>query len=83
MIDIKSRIKSPSFWASIILAFFIPILSGLGMQWENVTSWGKLISLISDGFKNPVIVVSIIVSLWNAFNNPTTKYISDKGNNNE
>lgn len=73
----KVRLKNPVFWANIVLAIIIPILTHLGMNWEEVTTWAMLGSLLASAVKNPVIVVAVIVSVWNAINDPTTAGLSD------
>ena len=76
-INWKVRIKNPVFWANIALAIFLPILAQLGMNWEDVTTWAALASILLAAIKNPVIVVAVLVSVWNALNDPTTAGISD------
>lgn len=67
----KEKIKNPKFWAQIIVSIFIPILSTLGINWDEVTTWNCFFNLLIEGVSNPVVVVAIIVSVWNAIYNPT------------
>lgn len=76
-INLKVRMKNPVFWASVLIAVIAPILAALGISWESVTSWAKLWEIILAAAKSPVIVVSVIVSVYNALIDPTTKGISD------
>lgn len=76
-INLKVRAKNPVFWAQIIVAIISPILVGLGVQWEDMTSWPALLNALYRAILNPVIVVSIIVSVWTAINDPTTYGMSD------
>lgn len=76
-INWKVRIKNPVFWAQIAVAIFLPILTQLGLSWEQITTWGALWDLIVKAIGNPVIVVAVIVSVWNAINDPTTSGLSD------
>ena len=76
-INWKVRIKNPVFWANIALAIFLPILAQLGMSWEDVTTWAALGGLLLSAVQNPVIVAAVLVSVWNAINDPTTAGISD------
>lgn len=76
-INWKVRIKNPVFWANIALAIFLPILAQLGMSWEDVTTWAALGGLLLSAIQNPVIVAAVLVSVWNAINDPTTAGISD------
>lgn len=79
-INWKVRFKNPVFWAQVIIAIFLPILTQLGLSWEQITTWGALWDLIVKAIGNPVIVVAVIVSVWNAINDPTTSGLSDSAN---
>ena len=71
------RFKNPVFWAQIIVAIMLPILTHLGINWEDVTTWAALGKLLLSAIGNPVIVVAIVISVWNAVTDPTTKGIGD------
>lgn len=76
-INWKVRIKNPVFWANIAVSVFLPILAHTGMNWEDVTTWAALGGVLLGAVKNPVIVVAVVVSVWNALNDPTTAGFSD------
>ena len=76
-INWKVRIKNPVFWAQVAVAIVAPILAGLGLQWEDMTTWAAFGVALFIAVMNPVIVVSVIVSLWGIINDPTTKGLSD------
>lgn len=76
-INWKVRVKNPVFWIEIAAAILLPILAHLGLNWEDMTTWGALGGVLLDAIKNPVIVVSVLVSVWNAITDPTTSGISD------
>ena len=76
-INWKVRAKNPVFWANIIAAILLPILAYMGLSWEDMTSWAALGGILVEAVKNPVILVSVVVSVWNALNDPTTAGISD------
>ena len=40
-INWKVRLKNPTFWAQIILSIISPILVGLGVQWQDMTTWRR------------------------------------------
>lgn len=42
-----------------------------------MTTWAALGGVLLDAIKNPVIVVAVIVSVWNAVNDPTTAGLGD------
>lgn len=71
------RIKNPVFWAELAAAVLLPILTHMGMNWEDMTSWITLGNLLLSAIQNPVIVVAVVVSVWNAITDPTTAGMSD------
>ena len=77
MINWKVRIANPVFWVQVAVAIVLPILAYLGLSWDDMTSWSALGTVFIEAVKNPVILVSVIVSVWNAVNDPTTKGLSD------
>lgn len=77
MINWKVRMKNPVFWVQIIVAIVLPILAYLGLSWEDMTSWAALGGIFLEAVRNPVILVSVAVSVWNAINDPTTKGLND------
>ena len=76
-INWKVRVKNPLFWVEIAAAILLPILAHLGLSWEDMTSWAALGEVLLSAIQNPVIIVAIGVSVWNAITDPTTKGISD------
>lgn len=77
MINWKVRIKNPVFWVQIAVAIVLPILAYLGLSWDDMTSWAALGGIFIEAVKNPVILASVVVAVWNAINDPTTKGLSD------
>ena len=77
MINWKVRMKNPVFWVQVVVAIVLPILAYLGLSWEDMTSWSALWGIFAEAIKNPVILVSVAVSVWNAINDPTTKGLND------
>lgn len=76
-INWEVRFKNPVFWRNIIISVVAPILAYMGVGWESMTTWGALWELFVQAISNPVIVVAVICSVWNAINDPTTKGDSD------
>ena len=79
-INWKVRFANPVFLAELIAAVLLPILAYMGMEWEDMTSWATLGKLLVDSLQNPVILTAVVVSVWNAINDPTTKGVSDSAN---
>lgn len=76
-INWKVRFKNPAFWTQIAVAVVLPILTYMGLSWNDMTTWGALLGIFIEAIKNPVIIVSVAVSVWNAINDPTTSGLSD------
>lgn len=76
-INWQVRFKNPVFWAELAAAVLLPIIAYMGLSWEDMTTWAALGGVFVEAIKNPVILVSVIVSVWNAINDPTTSGISD------
>lgn len=76
-INWEVRFRNPVFWMQILTAVFLPILAYFGLQWEDMTSWTAMGKLLAEAVKNPVVVVSVLVSVWNAVNDPTTAGLKD------
>lgn len=76
-INWKVRAKNPVFWANLAAAVILPILAYMGLNWNDMTSWRALGNVLFQAVQNPVIVVSVVVSIWNLINDPTTKGFSD------
>jgi len=76
-INWKVRARNPVFWVQILCAAVLPILTYLGLSWEDMTSWAALGEIFVKAAGNPVILVSMAVSIWNAINDPTTRGLSD------
>ena len=77
MINWKVRIRNPIFWVQIATAVVLPILAYLGLSWSDMTSWAALGAIFLEAVRNPVILASIAVSVWNAVNDPTTRGLGD------
>ena len=71
------RVKNPVFWAQVVVALFVPLLAGAGLAWEQVTSWRALWQVVWQGIQSPVTVVAMLLSVWNAVNDPTTAGLQD------
>ena len=76
-INWQVRFKTPIFWAELSAAILLPILTYMGLSWEDMTTWPALGGVFVEAVQNPVILVSVVVSVWNAVNDPTTSGVSD------
>lgn len=76
-INWKVRIKNPLFWVQVIFAVLTPILAYLGITVDALTSWSILGATLFEAVKNPYVLGLVLVSVWNAINDPTTSGLSD------
>lgn len=76
-INWKVRFANPEFWKQIALAVFVPLLAYYGMNWEDMTTWAAIGELFVQAVQNPVVVLSVVVSVYNAIIDPTTKGMGD------
>lgn len=76
-INWKVRAKNPVFWGQLAAAIVLPILTYMGLNWEDMTTWSGLGAAMLEALKNPVMVVSVLISIWNLITDPTTKGLSD------
>ena len=75
-INWKVRFKNPVFWFNLAASIFLPMLSCLGFNWEDMTRQA-VGNVLLQAVQSPVIVVSVLVSVWNLLNDPTTSGLSD------
>lgn len=76
----KVRFKNPVFIAQLILSVLTPILAYAGLTIQDITTWGALGNLLISALSNPYVLGLVIVSVWNAVNDPTTAGVSDSVN---
>ena len=79
-INLKVRFKNPVFIAQLVLAILTPILAYAGLTASDITTWKALGDLIVGAISNPYVLSLVLVSVWNALNDPTTKGVSDSVN---
>lgn len=74
------RFSNPVFYVQIILAVLTPILAYMGLTMQDLTSWPALWNILCGAVSNPYVLGLVIVSVWNAVNDPTTSGLSDSTN---
>lgn len=79
-INWKVRANNPQFWFQIFLAIAVPIGTYFGVTGKDVTSWKVLIDLIGQAISNPYVIAMVVVSVYNAVNDPSTKGVKDGEN---
>lgn len=76
-INIAVRFRNPSFIISLVLAVITPVMAYMGITAQDITTWGKLGSVLLTAISNPYVLFTVAVSVYNAVIDPTTKGISD------
>lgn len=76
-INWKVRVKNPVWWVQIVLSVLTPILAYAGLTASDLTSWAALGSLLIGAVSNPYVLGLVVVSVWNAINDPTTSGVCD------
>lgn len=76
-INWKVRRENILFIAQIVASVFVPILAYFGLNWEDMTTWTAIGNLFVQAIQNPVVCLSVAISVFNAITDPTTKGIGD------
>lgn len=76
-INWQIRFKNPVFLAQLACAIVLPLVVGMGATWEDMTTWATLGSTIVAALGNPVVVVTMLASVWACITDPTTSGTSD------
>lgn len=71
------RLKNPVWVAQVIAAIVLPLIVGVGLAWDDMTTWFTLGDTLIKALGNPVVVVSMLMSLFNVITDPTTAGITD------
>lgn len=75
--NLKIRFKNPVFIISLILAILTPIMGYVGIQLEDLTTWKAIGDLLVEAVSNPYCLGLVLVSVYNAVIDPTTKGLGD------
>jgi len=76
-INWKVRFRNPQFIAQIVLAIFVPVLAYMGLTAQDLTTWGKVFTVIFEAVSNPYVLVLAVVSVYNSITDPTVSGLSD------
>ena len=80
MINWKISFKNPVFYMQLILAVLTPVLAYMGLTVKDLTTWAAVGNVLLQAVSNPYVLALVLVSVWNAVNDPTTSGISDSTN---
>lgn len=76
-INWKVRFKNPNFITQLVLAIFVPILAYMGLTAQELTTWGKVFTILFEAVSNPYVLVLVVVSVYNSITDPTVSGLSD------
>jgi len=76
-INWKVRLNNPLFYTQVVLAILLPILAYMGLTLQDLTTWFELGKVLLNAVSNPYVLGLVVVSVYNAVSDPTTKGISD------
>ena len=76
-INLKVRFKNPLFYVQLVLSVLTPILTYLGLTATDLTTWAVLGDVLLKAISNPYVLSLVIVSVYNALVDPTTKGFGD------
>ncbi|SCI09184.1 phage holin [Romboutsia sp. 1001713B170207_170306_H8] len=79
-INWKVRFKNPLFVAQLWMSVLVPILAYAGLTVQDLTTWKALGDLLLGAFSNPYVLGLVVISVYNAILDPTTKGINDSLN---
>ena len=71
------RMKNVLWLCQIAASILAPVLAYYGLSWRDMTSWGALLDIGKQAVQNPVVVSGIVVGIFNAITDPTTKGLTD------
>lgn len=76
-INWKIRVKNPLWWVQVGLSVLTPILAYAGLTAADITTWAALGDLLLGAVCNPYVLGLVVVSVWNAINDPTVSGMGD------
>lgn len=76
-INWKVRFRNPHFVAQVVLSVLLPILTYMGLTLQDLTTWVDLANVLIKAVSNPYVLGLVVVSVYNAVSDPTTKGLSD------
>ena len=76
-INLDVRFQNPQYWFMMAIAIITPIVSYLGLNVSDITSWGVLMDMIGQAIANPYLLVLVVVNVYNATVDGTTRGFKD------
>ena len=75
--NLKVRFNNPVFVFQLLLAIISPILLYYKLTVQDLTTWTAVWNLLAGALMNPYVLGTVLISVWNALNDPTTAGVTD------
>ena len=70
--SVRFTLKNKAFMTRLALAIALPILTYFGLNFQDLTSWGAVFSLLGKFASNPYLIGLTIANVLNIVPDPTT-----------
>ena len=70
--SVRFTLKNKAFLTRLALAISLPILTYFGLNFQDLTSWGAVFTLLGKFASNPYLIGVTIVNVINIVPDPTT-----------
>ena len=75
--SVRFTLKNKAFMTRLALAIALPILTYFGLNFQDLTSWGAVFSLLGKFASNPYLIGLTIANVLNIVPDPTTSGFGD------
>lgn len=76
-INLDVRFQNPQYWFMLGMAVILPMVTYMGINVTDITSWSTLGNMFTEAIKNPYLLVMVIANVYNATVDGTTKGFKD------
>ena len=75
--SVRFTLKNKAFMTRLALAIALPILTYFGINFQDLTSWGAVFTLLGKFASNPYLIGLTIANILNIVLDPTTAGFGD------
>lgn len=75
--SVRFTLKNKAFLTRLALAIGLPVLTYFGLNFQDMTSWGAVFTLLGKFASNPYLIGVTIVNVINIVPDPTTAGFGD------
>ena len=75
--SVRFTLKNKAFMTRLALAIALPILTYFGVNFQDLTSWGAVFTLLGKFASNPYLIGLTIANVLNIVPDPTTAGFGD------